>query len=326
MKKTIFPVFVFLSIALLPLAPLRAESGAAQVPEKKSVDLKHVQQVFDDIAARNKTFKRSPEWLKEAYGGVKIRKINDISQSEFASYKKFVDNGDVYVIVHPAYYTFFHPETRIAEELPAGFPAQSVVERFAGTVPPGSLMYRILLEQEHLLRDFLEYASVEKKLVILILPGDYKNNVIYKPRPGFDEYARYINDLTNMSESIVYMESQEVGNGFVENNDLKILSAFLEQAGIKNILLGGGYLGRCVDDFYRSIRKSYPYEQIYFVPELSAIRPNDQAADKLNFFTEKGEIEFKSVIKYLRVITGMMRDFSNEKPRIRRLSLYPVYR
>lgn len=147
----------------------------------------------------------------------------------------------------------------------------------------------------------------------------------HKPGPGHDEYARYLNDITTMSESIVYVECREAGNGFVENQDLEMLAAFLKHAGAKNILLGGGYLGRCVDGFYRSIRKHYPYEQIYFAPELSAIRPNDQAVDQIAFPTDKGQIDFRSVIKYLRVITGMMREFEGEKPRIRRLSLYPVY-
>jgi len=73
---------------------------------------------------------------------------------------------------------------------------------------------------------------------------------------GLDEYARYINEMSNMSDTFMYMESQTNDTGFLDKNNLEILSDFLNDIGVKNIMLGGGYLGKCLDDFYESIRKN----------------------------------------------------------------------
>jgi len=289
---------------------------------------KRVEQVFEEIHKRNVTIKRTPEWLKEAYSSIKIRKVSEVSKDEYETFRHYAVNGDVYLIVHPAYYAFFQ-QNKVALSSPEDaktLPSKNIIERFAeASVGGDNIMNKLFLEQERLDRDFLEFMSQEKKLAILLLPKDYKNHMTYGVIPGLDEYARYINEVTNMSESLLYLESDEAWNGYVEGPELDTLTAFLKGIGTRRVLLGGGYLaGRCVDNFYMSLRKRFPYEDIYFVPEILAVSPEDTLYNAEAFFTDKGKISIKRMVDYISLSTEIQKREDGKQPQVVHIPLYTV--
>lgn len=104
-----------------------------------------------------------------------------------------------------------------------------------------------------------------------------------------------------------------------------ILESFLKEIGAKKILIGGGYLGKCVDNFYESIRKKFGYEDISLVPELLTISPHDMISSDLTLLTKTGRMNFKVVLKYINNNWKTL-EMSGELPSATKFSLYNVYR
>ncbi|MEW6602984.1 MAG: hypothetical protein AB1499_18580, partial [Nitrospirota bacterium] len=193
------------------------------------------------------------------------------------------DNGTVYIINHPGFYTFFqHP--RIAREAKSapGNIMDLFIEKFEESSNTGlksrhsATVVSIMREFERIERNFIEYKSTEHKLIIIILPGNYKKYTIFSYKNDNDEYMRFINDVTNMSESVLYMESKKPNRGQLNDEDITTLTEFLQKVGAKNILLGGEYVGRCQEDFYKQLSESLAGTAIVeIVPELSPVSPDD---------------------------------------------------
>lgn len=259
---------------------LPADEIQLSLRPKKSLDkqeIARVEEVIKKITERNKTTEKSQEWLKEAYSSLKIKKLNKIPKEEHGNYKKFMSKNDtIYIVVHPAFYTFFQNTEILSSKRDAEvFPEENIVERFYKKLSFFNTRMEIFKEQERILRDFLEFMSTEKKLVILILPRDYKNHLSYGYINGLDEYARYINEVTNESESVIYVESTAWNQGSISDDDLRNLSSFLNEVGAKTIALGGGYVGKCLGASYIDIGTKFGFNNIYLVPEITAISPED---------------------------------------------------
>ncbi|OGW28066.1 MAG: hypothetical protein A2X59_03165 [Nitrospirae bacterium GWC2_42_7] len=283
-----------------------------------------IKEVFKEINETNKTLKKSPEWLTEAYSSIKIKKLNDILKEEYSSYSKYLHSSEVYIIVHPGYYAFIQNKQPLPLwEYAKGFPQNNVVERISENLSRDDISIKVMEEQEKVLRDFIEFMSKEKKLVILILPGDYKNHLSYGYVKGYDEYARYINELTNMSESVIYMESKEYNNGFLSDKDLEVLATFLNTAGAKTIKLGGGYIGKCLSNFYESIGTRYRNNDINFILEITTISPVDMGSESNRLLNKDGRINFKRVVQYYSMLGYSSKLADSIK--LRRLSMYRVY-
>lgn len=313
MFRSIFCLFLSLLISAAIEAPAFAEdvkpAGETQA------------EIMEKIRHSNATLKKTPEWLKEAYSGVKIKKLADIKEADYESYGRYVFGGNAYFIVHPGFHVFFETKSvRPANGIIGDYPNENLFERFAAGVDPSYGPHAVLKEQERILRDFVEFLSYKKRLAILVLPGNYKSHLSAGYNPGMDEYARYINEMTNMSESVVYVESEEWENGYLFREDIDRLAEFLKAAGVKNVLMGGGYLGKCVDNTYASVRKIFLHESVFFVPEVLAISPNDMAADASQLLDERGRIKFGSIRKYLRIGSS-----TGEAPRFKRLTSFRAY-
>ncbi|TAL26659.1 MAG: hypothetical protein EPN94_02800 [Nitrospirae bacterium] len=291
-------------LLLSGLSHIEAEENPQDSPaeqETNSEGLTRIKEAFKQINELNETTKKSPEWLREAYSGIKIKRLNDIPKEEYGAYKKRLYKGQIYIIVHPGFYSFFanknapEPKERID-----AFPAKNLADRIFSDAPTDSLGLKLAQENERLLRNFLEYMSLEKKLVILILPRDYKKYLTNGYSPGLDEYARYLNDLTNGSESILYMESRNHNTGDMEKDDVEILSAFLKDIKAKRILYSGGFVGRCLDKFNTVLVDKFGYKDLYFVPELASIFPGELNASHSYLLTETGKINFKGVATFFK--------------------------
>lgn len=126
-----------------------------------------------------------------------------------------------------------------------------------------------------MLKDFLEVTAAEKKLLILILPSDYKSHLGYGYADGFDEYVRYLNDVSGGSESVLYLESLEFNSGYLGEGALTVLSEFLRSAGVSTLMLGGEFAGRCLDNVYLSLLRKIDKDKIYIVPEITVMTHKD---------------------------------------------------
>lgn len=243
---------------------------------KNKKEVLRVSQVVAEINRRNKTIEKSPEWLKEAYDSLKIKRLNDIPKEEYKSYKRFLNGSGIYIIVHPAFYTFFHTDMKLSSFWDKkSYPEKNIVERFYDRFTIYDMSLEILKEQERMLRDFLELFSTEKRLILLIIPGGYREHLSYGYVEGRDEYSRYINEITNMSESVIYLESVSYEAGRISKDDMGMLMEFLKELEIKTVLLGGGYVGKCLDQFYGDLIMSFDYDNVYYVAEITQVSPEN---------------------------------------------------
>ena len=302
-------------------------------PKKEELkqEIERIRKLVERINEKNQNIKKSPEWLKEAYSSIKIKKLNDIPKADYNSFKQYVTNDEIYIIVHAGFFVFFDNKTTLSSPKDSEeAPSKNIPERLFEKIHPDDFALKVLQEHENLLRYFLELMSTEKKLVILILPKDYKKYLGYGYISGLDEYARYINEMSNMSDTFMYMESQTNDTGFLDKNNLEVLSDFLNDIGVKNIMLGGGYLGKCLDDFYESIRKKYSHDNVFLVPEIISIPPAGMVADTSSLLTKGGKINFKSIRKFAYryyKLGGIAAEDPNVTPKFKRLpvAIYRAY-
>jgi len=113
--KVIFCVIFCLLLAVTAsiVHGYAAETGHPEVkaPKEESAyqkEARRIKEIFQEIKTGNSSLKRSPEWLKEAYSGLHIRDLRSIPKESFKDFRQSLYNSNVYIIVHPGYYAFFH--------------------------------------------------------------------------------------------------------------------------------------------------------------------------------------------------------------------------
>lgn len=240
---------------------------------KSDIEKEHIDDVLKKIEARNKTVEADSHWVKESYNNFMIKKLDDIDDAEYAKYREYLDGGALYIIVHPAYYTFFQSSGGQGKDL-----SLNAMERFLRE-PSYSSKIKLIKLQEKMLRDFMEYMSTDKKMVILVLPKDYRTFTAYQYRDGNDEYLRYINEVANSSDSVIYLYSDHPYKGDLSERDREKIIKLFYAIRPDSILLGGGYIGRCLEEFYKNMQQYYGMNKFYIVPEITAISPNDITDD-----------------------------------------------
>lgn len=243
--------------------------------ETSEAERRHIAALLEAIGTRNRTVEDGADWIRESYRKFRIRSLAGIKEENYEKYGQYLYQGGVYVIVHPAYYAFFHERGRSEGALAEGTPSpRNALESFLNEAEYSDKV-RLVKAQEKYLRDFLEYASTEKRLIILVLPGKYSSYEGYQFKGGHDEYLRYLNEVTNESDSVIYMYSKKPNRGTLAEKDRKRLISFLYRIKATSVLVGGGYVGRCVEDFLKDMEQYYSEEKLYLVPELISVSPSD---------------------------------------------------
>ncbi|HYQ47435.1 MAG TPA: hypothetical protein VEP69_00090 [Thermodesulfovibrionales bacterium] len=264
---------------LAACAPQRSagNSTITRTDDALSADLLHqkkdaVRKVLIDVDKRNREIETRPDWIEWAYQGIAISRLNDIPPERYKYYRQFVDNGVVYIFVHPSYYSFFHAKKpRSMKE--AGDLKESIVDLFLHSTAENPVV-QLEQEQQKNEKNFIEYLTTAEKLVILVLPRNYAHSSNYGYARSRDEYARYLNGIANGSPSILYMESESSSSGRLLSDDLIPLMLFLETVGAKTVLIAGGYVGRCQKEFYQYMTNFAP-GSYSLVPEVSTFSPAD---------------------------------------------------
>ncbi|MDA8432074.1 MAG: hypothetical protein M0Z60_03815 [Nitrospiraceae bacterium] len=286
--------------------------------DSPEAEKQHVQAVIAQIEDRNREVETDPQWIAKAYDDFMIKSLQDVAESDYGRYGQYLDHGGVYIIVHPAYYTFFHESGASNDSL--ALPSRNAVDLLLRE-PAYSSKTRLQFQQEKMLRDFLEYMSTDRKLVILVLPRDYRRYAGYKFKGGNDEFMRYINEVTNGSDSVLYLYSKRPNRGTLGEKDRRRLLKFLYSVKAKEILLGGGYIGRCLEDLYKDLEQYYSDDKLFVVPEITSISPSDMssgaAADVLD---ADGMVD---VGKLTRSIQSNTLGYQDITPRIRNLRAVP---
>jgi hypothetical protein len=237
-----------------------------------------------EINERNTTLEQHPAWKSMAAGRFMIKQLPDINPEEYSNYRKYLDDGDLYVIVHPAYSVFFHD---LQPYLP-GNPVDSFVSETTYTDAS-----RFSREQERSLRDFIEITSTRKRLILLVLPGNYQEYGGYYYRDKTDLYARYVNSVTNNSESVLYLYSEKPNRGKLSAKSKEQLTNFFESVNPERIIIGGGYLGRCISDFYKNISSSGFGEKMMVAGEISAFSRDDMNRLNVGDFLNDGKLNIE---------------------------------
>jgi len=258
----------------------------------------HISSVMDAVEKRNQDVEKDPLWISWAYSKLGIRKLQDVPAGSYGEYVKYIDsNKSVYIFVHPSYYLFFHSKKPQVTRPPLDL-KDSLVDLFLKE-PQMKAVLRLGQEQQRNEKNFLEYLTMDEKLVMLLLPRNYRTANSYTYMNSSDEYTRYLNEIANGSPSILYMESESASVGRLLSEDLVMLLSFLEAIGAKSVLIGGGYVGRCQKEFYSYVTK-YSFGSNYFiVPELSTFSPEDITEDTAGSFIENDQINLKASSEFV---------------------------
>lgn len=274
---------------------------------KNDAEKAKVVQLLQDINQAHLKTKNSAEALRDLYSGLKIRKLTDLKPDEYAGYRQYVPSvGEVkrvYFIVHPAYYVFFaNTMPFVSKEDIQGFPTKNLVERFYETASYSDLdmNLEVMQEQERALRDFLEVMSSQKNLVILVLPKDANKHFSYGYKDGIDEYVRYLNEITHGSESVLYLESADYAFGTIDDQDMNTLSAFIKEMNANTLLLGGGFVGRCMNSFFESMEKKFRVDTMFVMPEVTAIASVDIIDEDWSPLVKNGKLNFREIALNLK--------------------------
>lgn len=256
-----------LSVLILALSGL-----SCTMPElkKRTFEGKRVVEPDEDILREN------AELIKDLYGKLKIVKLDDIPEDKYADYKKYVYNGTAYAIVHPSYYLYFHDynANKVVVERPRGDFSKNITDIFIDDYQrEKSRTIKYMKEMERRERDFLKKTSSRQRLVILVLPPDYQKHTEY-PYRKLDEFGRYLNEVTEGSPSVIYVDSESSKQGYISSETLPRLNAFLQAVGVKSLFLGGGYIDLCLKDFYLEASNLKDIESVEMIPEICTESPD----------------------------------------------------
>jgi len=249
--------------------PLEPRQAVIEIPS-------YAQDIMQAVEERNATVVKAPKWIENSYEGLHITKLSDIPYSDYETYARYADNGSVYIIVHPAYYVFFHNKKPVIERTEDNMHS-SIVDLFIRDSFDKPII-RYMQEQSKSEKNFIEYISMKGNLVILVMPRNYLQHPSYAygaESAGRDEFARYINEITNGSGAVLYMESNSPTGGKLLPKDQVMLFSFLSRVGAEKILIGGGYVGRCQGEFYNYVTSYATMGNYVIVPEISVFSPED---------------------------------------------------
>lgn len=292
--------------------------------EEKAQAMKLIRDLNAQSAGENKT----QPFLENLYSGLHIRDLRDLGPQDYDKYRQYLDfdGSSVYVIIHPGFYSFFNRAlVDFSSPVDRGrLPARNIVEKLYEKMSFNDDPLQIMQEQEIVLRDFIKVMSARRRLLLLIVPGgDYREKFTYGYSQGFDEYVRYINELAGGADSVVYLPSVDFNSGGLDGQGKDAVDRFLKAVKVKNVLIGGGFVGRCTESFAKSLREVFPEENMYLIPEIMSVSDFDiGGAFGGNLLTKEGKLNFREFADNLRYEDAY--NGKNSVSRLRQLYIYEL--
>ncbi len=159
--------------------------------------------------------------------------------------------SEVYIIVHPAYAVFFqsHGNKNFAEA-----------------------KYRLLKKQFETEREFIAKQAASGATIILVLPGKTSDGVFPASYPS---YRAYLNKTAGVGSSVFFIYSATSSSGAIPQNEMLSLYYFIRALRPARVMVAGGYIGRCQREFYNELTSHIDKSQVFIVPHLSTISPDD---------------------------------------------------
>lgn len=242
----------------------------------------NLDKVIAEVEHRNNTLEQHPDWISMASQRFLLRELSTVRVDAYENYRKYLDNGALYVIVHPAYSVFFNNDDPYSD-------SKDTVESFLNETAY-TQSSRLIMEQERSLRDFLEITSTRNRLIVLVLPD---NSQQY--RMGTDMFTLYVNSVTNGSDSVLYLYSKKPNGGHLSEGSKQQLIEFFKAVDPERIIIGGGYLGRCIEGFYRDFSSSPFGERMLISGELSAFSRDDLKDLDIDDFLKDGKLNIAAL-------------------------------
>lgn len=201
-----------------------------------------------------------------------MKYLRAVPRDSFAGLADNAQTREIYLIVHPSYYIFFHDKERLVPYAES----KNVVESFLETqFSDTDTVLHLMKEYEKAEMQFLADAKADRKLVVLILPGNHATAPQYLYKDAPDAYARYVNQMTRDAETIFYIESKNASTGKLSDADKEALLAFIRAVNARTVFIGGGYIGRCQKEVYNLLAEEWSDKNVAIVPEISAFSPAD---------------------------------------------------
>ena len=196
---------------------------------------------FADIVGR---YRQADETLS-------IRKLTRETSEALAHQQRGVD---VSILVHPAYSVF----------------VDHVTEKNYSDAT-----FNLLRHQFERESGFIEDQARAGDIVILILPAGSVARTASRL-----SYTSYLNRVSSKGNSVFYLFSRSASSGSLARQDMLALYHFLRSGRARRVLIGGGYIGRCQEEFYHQFISYFDGIPIFFVPEISTISPKDLSASE----------------------------------------------
>ncbi|HAS55241.1 MAG: hypothetical protein A2X56_12400 [Nitrospirae bacterium GWC2_57_13] len=156
----------------------------------------------------------------------------------------------VAIIVHPAYALFF--------------PEDNAREYSGGRA-------RLVRNQLRNEAKFLENnAGSDNAVMILVLPAGSITG-----QDAAAGYGAYLNRQINGAGRVFYVYSESTTNGALAQEDMLLLYQYLNSVRSEKVMIGGGFVGRCQESFFKQLATYVKPESIFIIPEISSISPAD---------------------------------------------------
>lgn len=209
------------------------------------------------------------------YKDLNIRSLDQVPESDYEYMKKYVIGGVATVVVHPAYYVFFQDNNgkKVFVERGSDF-SKNIVDIFLDEFPAGDNAkvnsIKLSLRKEV---EFIRGKAQNRELIVLVIPPNYQQHPEY-PYKRLDEFGRFLNEVTNGSPSVLYVESNDFKSGHLANETFSRLRRFFHLLKVKTVQVGGEYKDQCVSNFYEDLKKVEWLRNVVLLPEICTVSPN----------------------------------------------------
>ncbi len=223
--------------------------------------------IVQTVMSRNTTIEDDPAWILRAQRQLMIRKLSGI-QHLSNSLATHLYCGGIFIFVHPGYHVFVETQSRTT---PDTLPTENLVEKFIRTPTRVSGKSALMKSYEAEIRNAIELLSTAGYIIVLVIPpeGKDKDKIV-----AWQEYRRYLNEITNGSEYVYYLESRDLQTGKLTGQGYKALIHLTEALEVEKLYIGGQYYGRCLYTFYKGLPKTLR-KKVRFVARWSAPDPED---------------------------------------------------
>jgi hypothetical protein len=204
----------------------------------------------DDLQSPSKQFTDIINSFPDQHEQLKFPDLTKIP-APLSPSSRMPSSSEVYVIVHPGFAVFFQNLGK---------------DKFDET------KFRLLKKQFETEQEFISKRAASGATIILVLPGKASDGAFPATYPS---YRHYLNDTAGNGSSVYFIYSETSSSGAIPLNEMMSLYYFIRGLRPARVMVAGGYIGRCQREFYNEFTNYFDKSQVFIVPQLSTISPDD---------------------------------------------------